>query len=403
MLVPASYPPVLGGLQTVVQSLARHLVSQHEVRVVTNRYPRSLLAHEVLENFTVERRLFLSPRISDLLKGRLDLFLSSFYFYPSTLNYLIRLMKDLRPDIVNVHFPDGQIPFILALRRRFRFRLIVSLHGHEIERWSTGNQFATQGSDAPHGLKLLCSVLREADEVTACSNDLLSKARELEPSIEQKGHVVQNGLDLDLFNSSACYDYPRPYILSYGRLTPKKGFDLLVSAFARVAAINPDVDLVLAGSGEEETFLRTLARQAQVEHRVHFFGRAGAKQIVELLNGCMFLVVPSRKEPFGLVALEGMAAGKPVLATRVGGLSEFLDESINKLVEPSVDGLTSGLTEWLACGDKLSALGAGNRKLAAKYTWTRTVEQYLHVYQASEAVMANAGSTRRGSANLRTQ
>jgi glycosyltransferase involved in cell wall biosynthesis len=386
LLIPSSYPPVLGGLQVVVHTLARHLLRQHhQVRVITNRYPRSLPAQEVIEDVTVERRLFLPPRKTDLTNWRPDLFLSSLYFYPATLMYLLRVMRELRPDVVNVHFPDAQMPFVLALRHLFKFRLVVSLHGHDVERWSAFGEAENKKMRANSGAQLLRTFLNEADAVTACSSDLLSKAQRLEPGIARKGHVVHNGLDLELFKSTACYSYPRPYILSYGRLTSKKGFDLLISAFAQVAAVYPEVDLILAGDGEDETLLKRLVHEAELEDRVHFFGRAQPGQIVELLNGCLFLVVPSRNEPFGIVALEGMAAGKPVLATRVGGLPEFLEESINQLVEPSVDGLTSGLKHWLARREELSALGMGNRRLAAKFTWARTVEQYLRVYDGPEA------------------
>ncbi|HEY2971144.1 MAG TPA: glycosyltransferase family 4 protein [Pyrinomonadaceae bacterium] len=386
LLIPSSYPPVLGGLQVVVHTLARHLLRQHhQVRVITNRYPRSLPAREVIEDVTVERRLFLRPRKRDLTNWRPDLFLSSLYFYPATLMYLLRAMRELRPDVVNVHFPDAQMPFVLALRHLFKFRLVVSLHGHDIERWSAFGEAENKKMRANTGARLLRTFLNEADAVTACSSNLLSKAQRLEPGIARKGHVVHNGLDLELFNSTARYSYPRPYILSYGRLTSKKGFDLLISAFAQVAAVQPEVDLILAGDGEDEILLKRLVHEAKLDDRVHFFGRAQPGQIVELLNGCLFLVVPSRNEPFGIVALEGMAAGKPVLATRVGGLPEFLEESINQLVEPSVDGLTSGLKDWLARREELSALGMGNRRLAAKFTWARTVEQYLRVYDGPEA------------------
>jgi len=355
------------------------------VRVITNRYPRSLPAREVIEDVTVERRLFLRPRKRDLTNWRPDLFLSSLYFYPATLMYLLRAMRELRPDVVNVHFPDAQMPFVLALRHLFKFRLVVSLHGHDIERWSAFGEAENKKMRANTGAQLLRTFLNEADAVTACSSDLLSKAQRLEPGIARKGHVVHNGLDLELFKSTARYSNPRPYILSYGRLTSKKGFDLLISAFAQVAAVHPEVDLILAGDGEDEILLKRLVHEAELDDRVHFFGRAQPGQIVELLNGCLFLVVPSRNEPFGIVALEGMGAGKPVLATRVGGLPEFLEESINQLVEPSVDGLASGLKDWLARREELSALGMGNRRLAAKFTWTRTVEQYLHVYDGPEA------------------
>jgi glycosyltransferase involved in cell wall biosynthesis len=310
--------------------------------------------------------------------------LGSFYYYPATLIQLKRVLKSLRPDVINVHFPDAQVPFVLALRRRFSFRLVVSLHGHEVERWLPAKGKSNGSNNgALDGKRLLQSLLKEADAVTACSSNLLSNACQLEPAIEAKSCVIHNGVDFELHDGSARYEHPRRYVLSYGRLTSKKGFDLLLSAFAQVSGGNADVDLIIAGEGEELKRLTEMARDFGISERVHFFGRASAKQVVELLNGCLFLVVPSRVEPFGIVALEGMAAGKAVLATNVGGLPEFVDTSINKLVEPSIDDLAAGMQEWLAVREYVSTRGLQNRSVAVGYDWKHIVDGYLSVYGAS--------------------
>lgn len=391
LLIPSSYPPVLGGLQAVVHTLARNLLrQQHKVRVITNRYPRSLPTQEVIEDVAVERRHFLRPRKTDLTNWRPDLFLSSLFFYPATRMYLHRTMRDLRPDVVNVHFPDAQIPFILALRRHFDFRLVVSLHGHDIERCSSAsNAGGVNGSASASGRNLLRLILKESDAITACSANLLASVEQLLPAIKQKSYVIHNGVDLEAFKTNASYRHIRPYLLSYGRLTFKKGFDMLLNAFAAIAPLHPDVDLILAGSGEAESALRKLSEELNLTDRVIFWGRASQNQVVELLNGCLFLVVPSRLEPFGIAALEGMAAGKPVLATNVGGLPEFLEISINKLVSPAPEDLAAGMMEWLANREALAIRGLGNRTVAARYDWKRTVAGYLRAYTMAEATIQN--------------
>lgn len=361
----ASYPPVLGGLQTVAQTLAQYLLAQkHQVQVIANLYPRSLPAQEIREGVSVRRWLFLTPKLSDLYRGRPDLFLASFYAYPVTLWRLSRLFQSFQPEVVNVHYPDGQIPFVLWLRRRFAFRLVVSLHGHDI-------------SSNP-----LRSLLQKADAVTACSRYLLDKAIELEPGVAVKGHAIHNGLDLIRFTDPIKYTHPRPYILAFGRLSYQKGFDLLLAAFAQVAQTFPQMDLILAGDGEDKPALQSQAQQLGLDDRLHLFGRATPSQVVQLLNGCEFVVAPSRWEPFGLVALEAMAAGKPVLATRVGGLPEFVPGSGNHLVTPTVEKLAEGLKEWLKHTEEIKALAAQNRVRAAAYTWDKMIEQYLEVYKS---------------------
>ena len=159
--------------------------------MVTNRYPRRLPEREIVDGVGVERWQFLTPSFRQLRQGRLDLFLASLYYGPSVRSRLRRLLVSFRPEVVNLHFPDAQIPFVLGLNRRFGFRLVVSLHGHEVERFTAHGENGEEG----RGLRaLLC----EADAVTACSQHLLESACRLEPSVQVKGAVVYNGIDSEL-------------------------------------------------------------------------------------------------------------------------------------------------------------------------------------------------------------
>lgn len=386
LLIPSSYPPVLGGLQTAVHTLARGLVEQqHQARVFTNRYPLSLGAHDTVDGVSIDRRLLLTPRLADLKQARPDLLLSSFYYFPATLLHLKGVMKSFRPEVVNVHFPDAQIPFVLALRRRNNFRLVVSLHGHDVERWFAKNgdtNGATKAGSAQQKQRLQ-SFLKQADAITACSNDLLSKATELQPEIETKSSVIYNGVELQFFQGQARYRHPRPYIFSYGRFTFKKGFDLLLSAFAEITKRDSNVDLILAGEGEEFGGLKSLARELGIAERVKFFGRANSVQIAELLNGSLFVVVPSRQEPFGLVALEAMAAGKAVVASRAGGLKEVLKDAEAILVEPNESAeLANAMEAALELVLNDPAVGSRNRAEAARFSTNQMIQNYLDVYSA---------------------
>jgi glycogen synthase len=423
LLIPNSYPPILGGLQTVTHTLAQHLVRRgHEVQVVTNRYPRSLPAREVLDGVPVQRWMLLNPAFASLRRKRPDLFLASLYFGPTARLRLLRLIRTFRPEVINVHFPDAQIPAVLWLRRRCRFRLVVSLHGDEIERWfsryllpcpdplrsPSGRPHARHGTADRRTLPVrLQTILREADAVTACSQYLLERAIRLEPTVAAKGRAILNGIDPTRFRSKTRYPHPRSYIFSYGRLTYKKGFDLLLQAFARITAHHPDLDLIIAGEGEEQSHLELLSEQLGLCGRAIFYGRATPQEVVALLNGCELAAIPSRQEPFGIVALEALAAGKQLIATRVGGLAELLTEIRDApapppsslcgddtgpaasphrpltvgptamLVEPTVEGLADGLRR------SLDAATSGARRARVlderaldRYSWDQVARRY---------------------------
>lgn len=373
LLMPSSYPPVLGGVQTVVEKLAQGLLQQgHEVRVVTNQYPRSLAGREIKEGVEIHRYLFLRPDFNDLRRGRWDLFLASFYFYPATLFGLNRIFKEFQPEVVNVHYPDAQIYFILQLRKKYRFRLIVSLHGHEVEGYKDFFESKRQ---------LLRIILREADAVTACSHYLLNKTIQIEPSIQSKGKAIHNGVDSERFENKTPYRHHRPYLFAFGRLTYQKGFDLLLEAFAAIAGRYGDMDLIIAGEGEERGSLIKIIQRLNLEKRVKLYGRANSEEVVALLNGCEFCVVPSRFESFGITALEAMAAGKYVLAARVGGLPEFLGNTISQLVEPSAEALAKGMEQCLKELVQIQKAAKNNRQIAMERNWSKVIGQYEEVYR----------------------
>jgi glycosyltransferase involved in cell wall biosynthesis len=264
------------------------------------------------------------------------------------------------------------------LRKKFSFRLVVSLHGDEILKWFDEEGLFVSTEKRLNEIRPLISILKEADAVTACSGYLLEKAIELAPEVRPKGYVACNGVDLERFEKKTRYLHTKEYCLAYGRLIYRKGFDLLIDAFLNIARKYPDLDLILAGEGEQGQALETQVSKLGLEDRVVFFGRAQPEQVVDLLNGCRFAIIPSRNEPFGIVALEIMAAGKAMVATRVGGLPEFVDEAVNPMVCPSVKGLAGGM-EKLLLVNNLEMIGLRNQKAVRELSWEKTGEDYFRV------------------------
>jgi len=293
----------------------------------------------------------------------------------------LRLFKWFQPEVVNIHFPDAQIPFVLWLRRRFCFRLVVSLHGDDVERWSGKEEASDNGRWSMAGLQQLRAILQMADTVTACSGYLLNQAICLEPGVASKGRVIHNGIDPARFVDKTGYAHPRPYLFAWGRLTHKKGFDMLLEAFAQIAPQYPELDLLLAGSGDEEARLKAQMARLGLKKRVWFLGRVSADEVGRLLNGCRVAVVPSRQEPFGIVALEAMAAGAPLLATRVGGLPEFVNGTDSWLVSPTVEGLVVGLRHMLDY--QPHQLQTVQDRVLRQYDWSRVAGRYEAVLNSS--------------------
>src|SRR5215510_10728906 len=132
LLIVSSYAPNTGGLQTVTRQLARELDARgHDIKVITNRYPRTLAASELIDGVQVIRWHFLAPQLRFLRSGRVDLFLAGCFYFPVTLMRLVLLLHRERPDVVNFHFIGAPALFVLLARWFRRLRLVVSLHGDD--------------------------------------------------------------------------------------------------------------------------------------------------------------------------------------------------------------------------------------------------------------------------------
>jgi glycogen(starch) synthase len=202
-------------------------------------------------------------------------------------------------------------------------------------------------------------------------------------TFDPKATVVYNGIGLEAFESGPRWVHRAPYFLALGRVVPQKGFYELLSAYSRSGI--KDTELIIAGDGPDMERLCVLREELGLTGHVHFIGRAGRRAVHSLMWGAVGVVVPSLLEPFGIVSLEAMAAGKPLLASDVGGIPEVVPAGGGvRLVPPgNVDALAEGL-RWLvaaAHGDCSEAL----RRHAMRFVWPRIAERYLNVYREAQS------------------
>ncbi len=185
---------------------------------------------------------------------------------------------------------------------------------------------------------------------------------------------------------SPPYAHARPFILGIGRVVPQKGFDVLLDAYALLAQARPDApDLIIAGDGPERERLQAQVSDLGLTGRVHLIGRADRATAVALFKGCAIFVLPSRQEPQGIVNLEAMICGKPVVAARVGGVPEVVLDGETGLLVPGEDApaFARALEALLADPARAHALGeAGRARAEARFTWARIADQYFDIYQS---------------------
>lgn len=207
--------------------------------------------------------------------------------------------------------------------------------------------------------------------------------------------VVPGGVDGSRYAPGAgpadLVDAGRPSILTVRRLSPRMGHELLLSAFATVAANHPDAHLYVAGDGPLRGRLERVAASLDLADRVTFLGYVPDEDLPGVYAGADLFVLPTvALEGFGLATLEALASGTPVVATPVGGTVEVLSglaASADLPAAPLVggvdaDALASGLCKWARLDpDERREAGARSRRYVTEvYTWERTARRLADLY-----------------------
>ncbi|HKX74808.1 MAG TPA: glycosyltransferase [Acidimicrobiia bacterium] len=182
---------------------------------------------------------------------------------------------------------------------------------------------------------------------------------------------------------------PGPVVLFVGRIQPIKGPDVAVEMMPAIVARHPDTTLVVVGgpsgpSGENELVrLRRRSIEMGLASRVRFLGPVPHGLVPDLYRAADVVVVPSRSESFGLVAAEAQACGRPVVAARIGGLMDVIDDgSTGMLVDGWDPADHAGAVLTLLDDPELAAkMGAAGVRWSRRFSWDATVRRYLELYR----------------------
>jgi glycogen(starch) synthase len=355
MVWSTSFWPHLSGVEVLATCWLTALRERgHDVRVVTLQDSPHLPADDVYHGIPVHR----VPVRQALASGNLD-----------ELSRLRAQVADLKrrfqPDLVHVYHAGPEILLHQETLAAHPVPVLVTLHQSYPDR--------IVRPETLHG-----NLLRSATWVTACSRAVLAHAQAQLPEIRPRSSVIPNSLPMPALPvASLPFDPPR--LLCLGRVVAEKGFDLALGALARLAQRYPQLRLVVAGDGAARAELTRRAAELAISDRVDFIGWVPPGEVPALLNACTIVLVPSRHEPFGLVALQAAQMARPVVATAVGGLPEVVaDQDTGLLIEPNnAAALAGAVGVLLENPDAAAAMGRAARSRAQdRFAWTRYVDAY---------------------------
>jgi glycosyltransferase involved in cell wall biosynthesis len=300
-------------------------------------------------------------------------------------------LRAIRPDVVHVQHPLERHLFVRHVRRveRQRWPVVVTAHSFF-------------GEHSPAVIEtLMAPNLRSADRVIAVNPHIAEQAVEL-GAAPDRVRVIRSGVDTRRFQprdrSPARRRLGVPddtrLVLFVGNLEPRKQVHVLLDALASL----PSGQLAVVGSGESagvQDQTQRLLRQTRslgLELRVRFLGRVADVELMDWYAAADVFALPSSSEAQGIVALEAMASGLPVVASAVGGLLGTIDEGSSGFLVPSGDAgaLADRLRLLLERPELRAQIGTDARAAVEReFTWQKAVEATSEVYREVAACQAS--------------
>lgn len=385
----SALPGTVGGLEIVVDSLIRQQMSVGHQPVLVTRWKQAKAARGAGLPYSV---LALPPNPNP----RPVSYRNVGPRWPTAAGIAWHQLR-YRFDVWHAHwiYPTGWMAQgVLELAG---VPLVLTAHGSDIE----------TDSGSGHGFRLDERNDRRARKVMAKARYLTAISSAIERRFHEVGvpstkiSRIANGVDLGRFQTMDVeparvrniYGLPAKgaFMLTVGADRPAKGHRYIPEALARLRARGRDVFWVILG-GEPSTMAR-LAEQAGVADHLFVIPPVGnadpgnqpfpSNEVIAFYRSADVFVMPSLSEGFGMAALEGMAAGLPVIASDVGGLPSFITHGVNGLLVPpgDVEALGSAIEEILEFPDFGAQLAASAKSTAANHDWDRISSQYVELYR----------------------
>lgn len=308
-----------------------------------------------------------------------------------------KMLREPDVDLLHCHTMQRLAGQVRWVARRRGIPYVVQLHGgefavpdEEIREMTAPTRRTLDWGKGPSALLGTRGFLRDADLVLVLSREELKSGRARFPNtrIEQLPNAVDASWlaagDRERGRTALGVPSGAPVALTAARVDPQKGQELIPEILARVPALHAVLVGPVTVAGYERV-VRTAAERLGVADRLHLVGslEPEGEKLADAFAAADLLVLPSRHEPFGIVALEAWAAGLPVVATQVGGLAELVRHGEDGYLAPSGDaaGLAEAVNGIIADPSLAHAMGeAGRRRVVDHYSWSAITGQLEKMY-----------------------
>lgn len=316
-------------------------------------------------------------------------------FYGVSISMASWLASNLpKYDLIHIHglFIFSSLP-AAYYARKYRIPYIVSPHG-VLNQWGMRQRRSR--------LKRFMLRLLEKPIVTnhAAALHFTCEQEQIEAAqlgISQKSIMIPLGIALEPYYELPSAEHflaqysqlkGQKVLLFLSRLDPKKGLDLLLPAFAEVLQMHPQTALVIAGDGHSEfvSYLQSLAHTLNIEQKIIWPGFLSGKDKLSALAAADIFVLPSYSENFGIVVVESLGAGIPlIISNRIGIYREIAKAQAGQIVSCEIDDVVKAMSQLLAEPELCQQLGKNGRELAANFSLENMGSLLISAYQSIRA------------------
>ena len=326
VIIISRYYPYIGGAEVFAQKVAEYLVKKgHEVDIITMVRDKGLSKFENINNVMIHR----------IREGKFG-FLSFIICLLHLVWYILKMDKSRDYDLIH-SVGDGIPSYVGTLIKKLKRKPhLITIQGGNI---APGFKNNLSGKILK---RLQKWSFKNADSIHVISRKLYQQVQEL------NAHdvvIIPNGVDAQVFkpmDKAALrkmhgFSQDEKIIISVARLIPRKGIDYLIKATALVLEHLPNVRLIIVGDGTHRAELEKLIEQLKLGDVAKIIGLISHNQIPEYLNLADVFVIPSLYEPLGIVTIEAMACGVPVIGSNVDGIPDVIEDGKNGILVPPAD------------------------------------------------------------------
>lgn len=382
LMINYEFPPIGGGGGTTTRFLAKYMARLGvDVNILTSKPGK-----EDVVDHPEGYRLYYVGRTKNKLSGthipELVIFALTIIYYSKT------VLKQIQPDLIHCFFtlPSGSCG--LYCKKIYKIPYIISALGADVPGFNIGDWRL----DIYHTLTRFLSkaIWNNSSYIIANGNSLKETCKRFSP--EQEIEIISNGVDTELFypDKNKHPGTNEVQLLFISRLMPQKGIDILIKAcnVLNTKGIT-NYKLTIVGEGHLKGLMFSLIDKFNLKEKINFLGWKDLEELPEIYRRTDIFILPSVMEGMSSVVLQAMASGLPIVASRVKGFEEVVEENINGLFAEynNPNQFAEAIEKLIKSPELREKMSKQSIEKSKQFSWKNIAKKYLEFYE--KAVFGN--------------